>query len=83
MAYFSNGSAGEVFVEQCSTCRYGTKPCPIAMVQSVYNYDACINETASKILNDLVKNDGTCEMKKEFIDDFRIIKDINQTIMDL
>jgi len=70
MAYFPNGSAGMVFDEQCSICRYGDKPCPIAFVQMKYNYKACNDEVASDILNDLVKDDGTCEMYKAFEKDF-------------
>jgi len=72
MAYFSNGSEGAVFDEQCSMCKYGDRPCPIFWVQIEYNYDACNNETARKILNDLVKDDGTCEMFKQFKEDFQI-----------
>jgi len=64
MAYFSNGSEGMVFDEECSTCKYGQDPCPIAWVQRVYNYDACNNEVASKILNEFVKDDGKCAMKE-------------------
>ena len=70
MAYFSNGSEGMCFDEQCMKCRYGTEPCPIAWVQHEYNYKAANNETARAILDDLVKNDGTCEMFKEFKYDF-------------
>lgn len=68
MAYFSNGSEGMVFDDQCSKCKFGDKPCPIAFVQLTYNYDACNNEVATKILNELVKPDGTCtvwEMAKQ------------------
>ena len=72
MAYFSNGSEGAVFDEQCSMCKYGDSPCPIFWVQIEYNYEACNNETARKILNDLVKDDGTCEMFKQFKEDFQI-----------
>jgi len=62
MAYFPNGCAGEVFDAQCSRCRYGERACPIAYVQITYNYDACNNETARAILDNLVKDDGTCAM---------------------
>lgn len=62
MAYFPNGSAGEVFAEQCSKCRYGEGYCPIHFVQYNYNYDACNNKVASAILNALVSNCGTCSM---------------------
>jgi hypothetical protein len=62
MAYFSNSSEGYTFNEQCMRCRYGEQPCPIALVKYLYNYDACNNETATKILDSLVKQDGTCTM---------------------
>lgn len=62
MAYFPNGSCGEVFEAQCGRCRYGDQPCPIAMVQVMYNYEAVNNEVATNILDDLVKQDGTCAM---------------------
>lgn len=74
MAYFSNGSAGEVFDEQCSICRYGKDHCPIAFVQTMYNYDAVNNEVATNILNALISNDGTCDMYKEFESDFKMLK---------
>ena len=60
MAYFSNGSEGMCFDDQCAKCHFGRSPCPIAKVQQLYNYDACNNEVATKILDELVKNDGTC-----------------------
>lgn len=72
MAYFSNGSEGEVFDLQCSKCKYGDEACPIAAVQMVYNYDACNNPIARSILDDLVKNDGTCAMFNEFKKDFQL-----------
>ena len=62
MAYFPNGTAGEVFDEQCARCRYGNNPCPIWFVQHEYNYEACNNEVATKILDGLVKDNGTCSM---------------------
>ena len=64
MAYFSNGSEGMCFEEECASCKYGEEPCPIYFVQLEYNYEACNNETASKILNTLVKDNGECAMKK-------------------
>lgn len=70
MAYFSNGTEGEVFEEQCCRCKYGREPCPIYQVQVFYNYDACNNEVATKILNHLVEDDGTCAMFEAFKSDF-------------
>lgn len=79
MAYFSNGSEGMVFDEQCGKCRYGQKPCPIALVQMDNNYEACNNKVARNILDNLVKNDGTCKMYETFKDDFsKPFKDPNQ-----
>lgn len=62
MAYFPNGSAGEVFDAQCGKCRYGDEGCPIWLVQNEFNYEACNVPVARKILDALVKDDGTCAM---------------------
>lgn len=64
MAYFSNGSEGMVFDDQCAKCRFGDKPCPIALVQIEYNYDQHNDKsgTATKILNTLVKDNGECSV---------------------
>ena len=72
MAYFSNSSEGECLENKCYQCRYGEKPCPIFAVQFNYNYDACGNKVASQILNDLINDDGTCEMYKMFEKDFAL-----------
>ena len=72
MAYFSNGSKGEVFDEQCSKCKYGDKSCPIAFVQMEYNYKACNKKTTRIILDFLIERDGSCTMFKEFESDFAI-----------
>jgi hypothetical protein len=74
MAYFSNGSEGMCFDDQCQKCKYGENYCPIWGMQQEFNYEACNNELAQKIMNWLVKNDGTCEMYKEFEEDFKIKK---------
>ena len=81
MAYFSNGTEGSVFDEQCCRCKYGDKSCPIAIVQGSYNYKACNNKTARAILDVLVKQDGTCTVfemaKKDFcvdMDQLSLIK---------
>ena len=79
MAYFSNGSEGDVLDVQCSKCKYGQLPCPIFWVQLTYNYEACNNKTAREILDYLINNDGTCAMWKEFRKDFEI--DPNQLSM--
>lgn len=71
MAYFSNGSEGMCFDEECMGCKYGEDPCPIAFIQMEFNYEAVNNKTATKILNYLVKNNGSCAMKQAFIKDFK------------
>lgn len=65
-----------VFDEQCAKCKYGDKPCPIALVQLTYNYDAVNNPVATKILDALVKHDGTCTMWELAKHDF--FRDPNQ-----
>ena len=82
MAYFANGSEGMVFDEQCLVCKYGEDACPIAYVQQMFNYDACNNEVATKILDYLVKPDGTCMMFQVFRKDFckYIYPEIDYTI---
>lgn len=66
MAYFSNSSDGEQFESQCDKCIFGKEPCPIAFIQMEYNYTAASNDTATKILNHLVQDDGTCTMWNQF-----------------
>jgi hypothetical protein len=70
MAYFPNGTAGMCFDDQCQKCKYGEEPCPIAMVQMNYNYDACNNKVATAILKNLVQDNGICAMFECFKKDF-------------
>lgn len=74
MAYFSNGSEGMVFDSQCERCKYGKHPCPIALVQIDANYDQHKDTTgvATRILDHLVKNDGTCTVYEMAKSDFAI-----------
>ncbi len=72
MAYFSNGSEGMVFDDQCAKCKYGKMPCPIAFIQVDSNYDQIGNELATKIMTQLVSNDGTCQMWLMCRKDFEI-----------
>jgi Fe-S-cluster-containing hydrogenase component 2 len=66
MAYFSNGTEGIVLDDQCSRCKLGDKACPIYGVQMSYNYDAVNNDVATNILNELVDDDGNCQMLSKF-----------------
>lgn len=75
MAYFSNGCEGGGFDDQCAKCKYGKSPCPIALIQIEYNYDQLKDTTgtARKIMDTLIKQDGTCAVfemaKQEFFVD--------------
>jgi len=65
MAYFSNGSEGEVLDDQCSDCIIpDDAPCPILLAQTHWNYDQCSNEKLQKCLEMLVDKNGQCKMKK-------------------
>ncbi len=75
MAYFSNGTEGEVFDDQCQKCKYGQRACPIAFAQLSFNYKAVNNKVATDILDMLVRNDGTCNMWDEFKTDLFIDTD--------
>ena len=74
MAYFPNGSSGEVLDEQCATCPVGKHPeapCPVLFVQTHYNYeqftDGKPNEIA-ELLNFLVDPvKGVCQMRAVMI----------------
>jgi hypothetical protein len=74
MAYFSNGSEGMCFDDQCGKCKHGKSPCPIALVQMMYNYDQHkdTSGTATAILDSLVKTDGTCTVFEMAKLDFEI-----------
>lgn len=73
MAYFSNGSEGMVFHEECTTCPLGEEPCLIAGVHLEFNYKQCNNEVATAIMNSLVKQGPGgeyigCQMKRFVIE---------------
>jgi hypothetical protein len=65
MAYFSNGSEGMMFDDECAECELDY--CPILLAHTLYNYDQVNNPIARNILNLLVEQkDGKyigCQMK--------------------
>jgi len=68
MAYFPNGSAGEILDNQCSECPIADDaPCPVLYVQMTYNYSQLDDEgeetLLSKAMNCLVNENGICQMK--------------------
>jgi hypothetical protein len=70
MAYFSNGSAGEIFDNQCDECPLGQGPCPIASVQLMYNYDQLSDgqEKLREAMTILVDDEGICQTRKQMIE---------------
>lgn len=74
MAYFSNGSEGTVFDDQCAKCKFGDKPCPIAAIQIQYNYNQLNDKTgtAKHIMDELVNDKGECSIWKMAKQDFEI-----------
>ena len=68
MAYFANGTCGEVLDMQCIECHIpDDAPCPVLIVQGLYNYDQLKkgNELLQKAMNKLVDEKGNCLMKIE------------------
>lgn len=69
MAYFPNGTAGEVLDEQCQNCLHGVSDsilCPVAHIQMIYNYQQLDegNEDLRAAMGLLIQLDGTCQMKE-------------------
>ena len=66
MAYFSNSTEGYMLMVQCDECPIPNDgPCPIFLAQTTYNYDQCKEgqELLRQCLNNLVSEDGKCQMK--------------------
>jgi len=70
MAYFPNGSAGEVLDNQCAECPLGDGPCPVLLVQMMYNYDqlAVGQEKLREAMTILVDNGGICQVRKQVLE---------------
>lgn len=67
MAYFPNGTAGDVLEQQCETCLQGVNDellCPVYLVQLQYNYEQSGNKQLEACLQDLIDQAGTCQMKQ-------------------
>lgn len=71
MAYYSNSTEGEILDNQCSDCKFGDKPCPIAAAQLIFNYDSVGNDIAEKILNTIVSDSKGCMMFISFKKDLK------------
>jgi hypothetical protein len=65
MAYFPNGSSGEILDRQCSMCLLNDdKACPVYIVQECYNYDQVGIDKMEELINRLVNDKGVCQMKR-------------------
>lgn len=67
MAYFPNGSSGEIFDRQCADCPLGEGPCPTAAIQMLYNYDQVSDgqEKLREAMTILVDDKGICQTRKQ------------------
>lgn len=70
MAYFPNGSSGEVLDDQCERCPLGDSGeccCPVLSIQLLYNYDQ-LNDGQEKLrsaMSMLVDDKGVCQVNKQ------------------
>ena len=71
MAYFPNGTSGDVLYNQCDECICGMDAtdlvaCPVLTVQEEYNYDQVDKgqEYLREAMDLLVNGKGICQMKK-------------------
>lgn len=70
MAYFPNGSSGEVLDAQCADCPLGDGPCPVMGIQMLYNYDQLADgqEKLRHAMRLLVNDEGVCEVRKQILE---------------
>ena len=61
VAYFPNGSAGEVLDNQCAGCLLGDAGCPTQLVQLMYNYDQIDVPKLREAMEILVSEEGKCK----------------------
>lgn len=67
MAYFPNGTAGEILDRQCDECIHGKSDdvmCPVYYVQATFNYKQIDDLWMEKILTHLINSEGICQMKR-------------------
>lgn len=69
MAYFANGSEGEILLLQCESCKFGVNDgqgCPILAIQDEYNYSQVGKPEVEDIMNMLVNEFGVCQIALAF-----------------
>jgi hypothetical protein len=70
MAYFSNGTEGEVLDVQCADCPLGGGCCPVKSIQMLYNYDQLDDgqEKLQDAMEQLVDAKGVCQVRKQILE---------------
>ena len=70
MAYFPNGTAGEILDNQCCDCLHEDEWawCPVYAIQSLFNYDQVDKgqEKLRQAINMLVDEKGICKVRATF-----------------
>lgn len=65
MAFFSNSSDGGILDRQCGECIHQDPDagCPVARVQTEFNYDQIDNDKLVRVLEILINKKGVCQLK--------------------
>jgi hypothetical protein len=70
MAYFPNGTAGEILDSQCIDCLHEDEWswCPVYAVQQLFNYDQVDKgqEKLRQAINMLIDEKGICKVRAAF-----------------
>ena len=76
MAYFPNGSSGEVLEIQCGRCPLGDGPCPVVGIQMLYNYDQLDDgqEKLKYAMSMLVDDQGICQVHKQLMENITVVR---------
>jgi hypothetical protein len=69
VAYFPNGSAVAVLLDQCANCPLGQKLCPVLIVQNEFNYEQDGNASLRAAMNLLVNEAGKCQVFEQLVPD--------------
>lgn len=87
MAYFPNGTSGQVLDDQCDECIHGLSNdvmCPVYLAQIHFNYDQCRprEKKLRTALNMLIDEKGNCQVKAAF-EKVRYVKTVDDDISEL
>lgn len=77
MAYFANGTEGDILDMQCADCPLGygwdsvesqPRPCPVALIQGLYNYEQIGIPKLKEAMTMLIDKKGVCQVRKELVE---------------